>query len=241
MRKTISLDKKYIAAVDMGTNSFHLIIAEIMENGTFKVVDREREVIRLGSHKGEDLSLISEDEAELSIKILAGFKKLAQSYGAELRAIATSAVRESTNKTDYTNLVRDKIGVNVEIIEGKKEAGLIFLGAKKALGLHDKNSLCIDIGGGSTELVFAERGELKFAESIKIGAVRLSKKYFPDYIISDELISECREYIDSLIKASKNIDFKCKYDIAVGSSGTIQSVAKMVEYFKTGKTLRICK
>ena len=86
---------KYIAAVDMGTNSFHLVIAEVDGSGEFKIVDREREVIRLGSEPGMELDKISDREKENSIRILSSFKKKAESYSALLTAYATSAVREA--------------------------------------------------------------------------------------------------------------------------------------------------
>ena len=83
--------KNCIAAVDIGTNSFHLIIVQVKKNGSFKTIDREREVIRLGSHQGSDLSIISEGEIEKSIDVLSEFDKIAKFYGVDLRAIATSS------------------------------------------------------------------------------------------------------------------------------------------------------
>jgi len=93
--------KKCIAAVDMGTNSFHLIIVEVRRNGSFKIIDREREVIRLGSHSKNGFSIISEGEIEKAIDILNEFGKIARFYNADMRAIATSAVREAKNKNEF--------------------------------------------------------------------------------------------------------------------------------------------
>ena len=217
-----------IAAVDMGTNSFHLIIAKIKKNGTFKVIDRERVVIRLGSHKGENLSFISEEEIKQSIEVLSKFKKLSEFYNAPMRAIATSAVRESHNKDEYINKVLESTGIKVEVIEGSKEAKLIFNGAKKALSLHDQIAFCVDIGGGSTEFVLGNNGEPTFAESVKIGAVRLSKKFFPDYILSEAAINQCKNFVNDQITSNINIKLDEKFDIAVGSSGTIEAAAAMI-------------
>ena len=94
-----------IAAIDMGTNSFHLVIVEMNEDGTFNFLDREREVIRLGSQKGKDLSIISEEESERAIKILSNFRNLAKHYNAKIRAISTSAVREAKNQREFLNNV----------------------------------------------------------------------------------------------------------------------------------------
>jgi len=91
----------FISAVDMGTNSFHLIIAKVKKNGSFRIVDREREVIRLGSHEGQNLSIISPGEIEASVDVLLRFKKLSGIYGADMNAVATSAVREAENKNEF--------------------------------------------------------------------------------------------------------------------------------------------
>ena len=229
------MPNKCYAAVDMGTNSFHLIIVKLKKDGSFKVIDREREIIRLGSHQGEELSIISAQETARAVKILSGFRKLTEFYGAELRAVATSAVRESHNREDFIKQVRNETGVEVEVIEGRHEAQLIYLGAKKALKLFDKRVLCIDIGGGSTEFVLGENGKSVFAESIKIGAVRLSKKFFPDYVLSDYEIAECKKFIVERISSNKKIKKKMKLDLAVGTSGTIQAAAAMAYRLKSDK------
>ncbi|MCU0413767.1 MAG: hypothetical protein MUE91_05085, partial [Ignavibacteriaceae bacterium] len=144
---------KCIAAVDMGTNSFHLIIVQVKSDGSFKVIDREREVIRLGSHKGKEFTWISEGEMEKAIDVLKDFGKIAQFYKAELRAIATSAIREAKNKSEFIDRMFEETGINVEAVDGKTEAELIYLGVQHALDVDDKRILCVDIGGGSTEFL----------------------------------------------------------------------------------------
>jgi exopolyphosphatase/guanosine-5'-triphosphate,3'-diphosphate pyrophosphatase len=216
------------AAVDMGTNSFHMIIARLKSDGSIKIIDREKQVIRLSSHKGKDLSFISDEETELAIEVLRKFKKLAEYYGAKFRAVATSAVREAKNKSEFIRKVKQTAGITVEAIDGKTEAGLIYLGAEKALSLKDKNALCIDIGGGSTEFINVNKKRTVFAESVKIGAVRLSKHFFPDFLINDKRISQCDHYIESLLKNSLGRYFSRKYDMIVGTSGTIESLAAMI-------------
>ncbi len=224
-----------IAAVDMGTNSFHLIIARVKKDGTFKVIDREREIIRLGSHKGKGLSYITDEETELAIKTLKGFKELAEFYEAEFRAVATSAVRESNNREEFVNAIKKATGIKIEVIKGREEANLIFKGTMKALDLYDKSALCIDIGGGSTEIILGNNGEPEFAESVKIGAVRLSKMFFPDYVITDSAVKNCQDYITQALSSKFKSDKKYKFEIAVGSSGTIEAAAAMISYLRDEK------
>jgi len=213
-----------IAAIDMGTNSFHLVIVEMKKDGSFIFIDREREVIRLGSQKGKDLSFISEEETERAVKILIDFVKLAKHYNAKVRAISTSAVREAKNQKEFVDTILNKTGVTVEVIDGRTEARLIFLGIKNALPIDNKKVLCVDIGGGSTEFIYAVNGKINFAESVKIGAVRLSKLFFPDYIITDESVKQCSDYGEKQILNNKNIITSVDIDFGVGSSGTVDTI-----------------
>lgn len=226
------MPNNFIAAVDMGTNSFHLIIAKIKKDGTFKIVDKAREVIRLGSQKGKNLSIISPQEIEIATGVLKQFKKLCSVYETDIRAVATSAVREAENKDEFINYVYKNTSIKVEVIEGHHEAELIYLGAKKALPLSDKRVLCVDIGGGSTEFIFGNKGKPEFAESVKIGAVRLSKMFFPDFILNDKSISDCENYIETQIKSVIKLNLISEIDFSVGCSGTIQSVASMIHFAK---------
>ncbi len=219
----------------MGTNSFHLIIAKVKKNGSFKIVDREREVIRLGSHEGQNLSIISPGEIEASVEVLLRFKKLSGIYGTNMNALATSAVREAENKNEFISLIKERTGIKVKVIEGHHEARLIYLGVKKALPISDKKVLCIDIGGGSTEFILGDNGEPAFAESVKIGAVRLSKKFFPDYVLTPKSVSECEKFIEQEIKSNRRIKLNTEIDFAVGSSGTIQSAASIICSVKYSK------
>lgn len=226
--------KKCIAAIDMGTNSFHLIIVEIKKDGIFKIVDREREVIRLGSHK-DGFKIISEGEIEKAIDILRDFGKIAQFYKADVRAIATSAVREAKNKNEFIERVFEETEITVEAINGETEAELIYLGVQNALDIEQNRILCVDIGGGSTEFLLGEHGLSEFAESVKIGAVRLSKMFFPDYTLTDSGINLCRQYIQDKINTNSNLHPAHKFDFAVGTSGTIVAAASIISFRRYNK------
>jgi exopolyphosphatase / guanosine-5'-triphosphate,3'-diphosphate pyrophosphatase len=227
--------KNCIAAVDMGTNSFHLIIVQVRKDGSFKIIDRERQVIRLGSRAGYNLSSISDGEIEKAINVLTDFNKIAKFYGADLRAIATSAVREANNKDEFITKVYQATGIPVEVIEGTKEAELIYSGVMKALKVKKKRVLCIDIGGGSTEFLLGDKGRPIFAESIKIGAVRLSKKFFPDYHISERSIIECDKFIGSKILSKSNLHSHHQFDCVAGTSGTINAAASILHFRRYGE------
>jgi exopolyphosphatase/guanosine-5'-triphosphate,3'-diphosphate pyrophosphatase len=224
-----------IAAVDMGTNSFHLIIVQVKSDGSFKIIDREREVIRLGSHKGKEFTWISEGEMEKAVDVLRDFGKIAQFYKAEVRAIATSAIREAKNKNEFVDRVFEETGITVEAVDGRTEAELIYLGVQNALDVQDKRILCVDIGGGSTEFLLGENGDSEFAESIKIGAVRLCKMFFPDFHLIDSGIEMCRDYIKDKLNNNHNLHPNQMFEIAVGSSGTIVAAASIISFRRNGK------
>jgi len=226
---------KCIAAVDMGTNSFHLIIVQVKSDGSFKLIDREREVIRLGSHKGKEFTWISEGEMEKAIDVLKDFAKIAQFYKAEVRAIATSAIREAKNKSEFIDRVFEETGINVEAVDGKTEAELIYLGVQNALDVYDNRVLCVDIGGGSTEFLLGESGMSEFAESIKVGAVRLSKMFFPDFHLTESGIEMCRQYIKDKFYTNINLHPNHDFEIAIGSSGTIVAAASIISFRRSGK------
>ena len=230
-------NRKRIAAIDMGTNSFHLIIVEVREDGSIKFLDGEREFIRLGSELGEDLSFISEGETAKAILVLQNFATIAKYHKADIRAVSTSAVREAKNKNNFIEEVFKPTGIKVETIEGAEEAKLIFLGMKNALPINDKSVLGIDIGGGSTEFIHGVNGIPIYAESVKIGAVRLSKKFFPDFIITDSALKQCSDYVEQQIKMNSKIQTNIKIDFAVGSSGTVDTIC-LIKQFKKGADIK---
>ncbi len=226
------LDNKCLAAVDMGTNSFHLIIVKVKEKNSIHIIDRKREVIRLGSEENSGFSFISASESEKAIKTLKEFKKLSDKYHAEIKAVATSAVREAGNQKQFLDKVFEETGINVEVIDGRREAELIYLGVSKAEHLSDKKALCIDIGGGSTEIILGNNGMLLFSDSIKVGTVRLTRKFFPDYTLTENRIEICSKYAKEQILASELINFDESFEIAVGASGTIQSIAALISFYR---------
>jgi len=217
-----------LAAIDVGTNSFHLIVVSIKEGGNFEIVDREREVIRLGEGSSGDIKEITPGAEKRAIDTLKRFKVIADSHKAPIRAVATSAVREAHNRNEFINNVFEKTGVDIEVVSGYEEARLIYLGILKAVPVFNKKSLIIDIGGGSTEFLIGKKGNSIFSASIKIGAVRLTQKFFPDYIINDSRIKSCRQWVEGELYQIAETVKREGYQICVGSSGTIMAAGMMI-------------
>ncbi len=221
---------KFYAALDIGTNSFHMIVAKLNKKRRLKIVDRAREVIRLGTENSSAEKLISPNEIKRSINILNNFQNLVKFYDAKLMAAATSAVRESKNKEKFCSEILKNTGINIRVIDGKEEAKLIFNGIKNDVDISQNKVLCIDIGGGSTELIAADRGQIQYSESFDMGAVKLTKKFFPNYTLNEKKIDDCRQYVRHELHKNKKITKGEKFDYLVGSSGTIEASEKMINF-----------
>ncbi len=229
------MTEKNLAAIDLGTNSFHLIVVKTKNNGNFEIIDREKEVIRLGEGSGGDIKIIYPEAIQRALSCLKRFKGIAESHNAKIRAVATSAVREAHNKNEFIQKALDETGIDVEIISGFEEARLIYLGILKALPIYNKKALIVDIGGGSTEFLIGKEGIPLYSVSLKIGAVRLSQKFFPDFILTESRIKECKKWVEGevypIVSHIKNEGF----EIVIGSSGTIMSTGQMINVIRKGK------
>src|SRR5918993_2614743 len=165
-----------LAAADIGTNSVHMVVARV-DADRFEVVEREREMVRLGS-SARDMKRLTPTAMNRGIEVLRRFRQVAEIHGAGLRAVATSAVREAENRAAFIERARAEAGVDVEVISGFEEARLIHLGVLQAVPVFDRQVLVCDIGGGSTELVVGRKGEMLTARSLKLGPIRLTRRYF---------------------------------------------------------------
>jgi exopolyphosphatase/guanosine-5'-triphosphate,3'-diphosphate pyrophosphatase len=223
-----------LAALDIGTNSFHLIVVSVTPTGNFEIIDREREVIRLSEGNIGDIKVIQPQSIERAVKAIERFKLISESHNATMRATATSAVRESLNKLEFLETVQERPGVEIEIISGLEEARLIFLGILKAVPVFNNKSLSIDIGGGSTEFIIGEKGNIEYSNSLKLGAVRLTQRFFPDYILTDGKIAEAKKWVAGVIAPIINVANGKSIEQFVGSSGTILNVGMMLEAMRGG-------
>lgn len=170
-----SASESIIAALDIGTNSFHLVVARPVETG-FEVIASEKEVVRLG-HGAGDMKQLEPDAIERGLASLKRMRAISDVHGAKLRAVATSAVREAKNRGEFIKRALKEADIEVEIISGVEEARLIHLGARYAVAVGEQPMLLCDIGGGSTELVIASGEEILLSRSFKLGAVRLTDRF----------------------------------------------------------------
>jgi len=215
-----------MAAIDIGTNSIHLVVARPKGNSRFEVIDREKEVVRLGTGSG-DMKVLAPDAMQRGVDTLRRFRQLADRAGAQIRAVATSAVREAENRDEFLRRARDEAGVEVDVVSGAEEARLIHLGVLQAVPVFDQRHLLIDIGGGSTEFVIGEAGEVIDARSLKLGAIRLTDRFLRETPLKRRAVEECRRYIRTFLLPVVRMVGVHGFAVTVGSSGTIVNIAEM--------------
>src|SRR4030095_7782099 len=177
---------------------------------------------------------LQEEAMERGVEVLRRFKGLADFAGASIRAIATSAVREALNQNEFIQKVRKATGIKIEVASGVEEARFIYLGVLQALPVFNNQILLIDIGGGSTEFLIGRQREIMYDNSLKLGSMRLTQRFFQDKELDSKSIKTCRKYIAGYMSPITRECLNFKYDIAVGSSGTIDNVANIINFSRGG-------
>src|SRR3954462_11503105 len=164
-----------IAALDVGSNSFHLMVVDVGTGGHMNVLDRSKEMVRLGDsplHEG----VIPPEVFRRSLDALRALRRIADRHKVDaLVAVATSAVREAQNGGEFVRAARGESGIGIRVIRGDEEARLIYLGARGSLDLGKRRVALFDLGGGSLEIVLADAQELYFTASLKLGVIRLTE------------------------------------------------------------------
>jgi exopolyphosphatase/guanosine-5'-triphosphate,3'-diphosphate pyrophosphatase len=215
-----------IAAIDVGTNSIHMIVAETRERG-YRVVDREKEMVQLGlaSLDGQPLT---EDAMIRGVASIGHMAEIAAKWNVdEVFAVATSAVREAPNRRDFLKRVKDATGVKVRVISGEEEADYIFRAVRSAVDVDGQTALCIDIGGGSVEMIVGTADETYFTRSEPLGALRMAQRFRLTERPTPRALDECRNHIHDRISRLRRRVRRLGVDLCAGTSGTIQTLATM--------------
>lgn len=239
------MSQRPLAAIDIGTNSFHMVVARVGEIGdgaeasgpSFEVIEREKEMVRLGSSSG-DMKRLEPDAIDRGVEALKRLARIAAIHGADVYAVATSAVREAENAGDFIDRAREEAGIEVDVIAGVEEARLIHLGVLQAVPVFDRRLVLIDIGGGSTEILVGEKGETLAAGSLKLGAIRLSRRFFRSDRDHPSAVESCRRHVRSVLAPMVREVEALGFDVAIASSGTAETVAALVHAQRGGSPLR---
>lgn len=223
------------AAIDIGTNSIHLLVAHVGADGEFQVLTTEKETVRLGEAPG-DISELQPAAIDRGIAALKRFAAIAASFDATIDAVATSAVREAANGHVFVERAATEAGLAVDVIAGPEEARLIHLGVLQALPVFDQQLLMVDIGGGSTEILIGKSGRSLGVRSIKLGHLRLTNRFFPNGEIVGNAVAECRQYVRAFLVPALTALQPLGFQVAIGSSGTASALAELIRFRATGES-----
>ncbi len=224
--ETAPIPAPVLAAVDIGTNSVHMVVARVADDGRMEVLEKEKEMVRLG-RSGGDMKLLAPDAIDRGVAALERCRRVADAHGAELAAVATSAVREAENRREFLDRAFDEAGVSVEVISGFEEARLIHLGVLQALPVFDQRVLLCDIGGGSTEILLGHRGDVLASRSFRLGAIRLTERFLSRDVVKPKHLARARHHVGTLLAAFGAEVRDAGHEVAVGASGTIETVVAM--------------
>lgn len=224
MPQTQDTYPRTIAAIDIGTNSAHMVVADMDQAGTMRLRDSDKVNLRLG--KSFDSSgNITEDGIARTVEAISHMNKIIAPYNAQIRAVATHAVREARNHKRLILEIEESTGIHVELIDGIEEARLVFLGMRYGLALAGIPCLGVDVGGGSTEIIISRDDEIQFVSSFKLGAVTLTDKYFGSMGYTLTAVKALREHIRSRLAPLPHETEHCSFQRALASSGTAKALA----------------
>ena len=212
-----------LVAVDLGSNSFHMIIARL-QGGQLHVIDRMRERVKLAAGLDDD-KLLTEEAQARGLACLERFGQRLQSIsGARVRAVGTNTLRKARNAREFLARAREALGYPVEIISGREEARIVYLGVAHDLSDDAGRRLVVDIGGGSTELILGERFEARRTESLHMGCVSHTARFFADGRLRREAFREATTEAQVELEPIKRGFRNMGWVSAVGSSGTITAI-----------------
>ena len=223
-----------LAAIDVGTNSLRLVVAEVDSAASYRVLDEERAQTRLGEGLYQS-GLLGDEPMRRSLDALARMRALAEGMGVdEIRTIATAAVREAGNGQAFLEAAEAEAGVQLEVISEDEEARLAFRSVRKHFPLTDRPTAIVDIGGGSLEVILSAGGMIEEVHSLPLGAVRLTEQHLHSDPVSPGEWKDLRKAIDRVLKKRLG---KPPFvtPVMIGSGGTFSALAAIAMFEKQGE------
>ncbi len=227
-----------IAAFDLGSNSFHLLVVDAHPDGTFAPLIKEKDMLRLGDAVGRE-GRIPDALADRAVATVERFRRLAVGAGTEeIHARATSALREAENGGEVVDRMAAEAGVKVRVISGQEEARLIFKALRAAVVINPGPALCLDLGGGSLEIMVGDRTRLQLAASVRLGVARLSAELVTGDPFTSDDVRRLEKRVASVLAPLADDVAHLHPAMAVGSSGTFCDLARMLAARRTGSVPR---
>ena len=211
------------AAVDLGSNSFHMVVANVVD-GRALIVDRIKEMVRLAGGLDENRR-ITDEAGDVALQCLEKFGQRIQSIpAANIRAVGTNTLRQARNGVEFLSKANAALGHNIEIISGREEARLIYIGVANTIFNDTDNRLVVDIGGGSTEFIIGKGFDSALTESLFMGCVSISNRFFSDGEITAKKMRKARIAALQELESIQGIYRHYGWEKAIGTSGTIRAI-----------------
>ena len=223
--KSDSHDKQnHIAAIDLGSNSFHMVITREGDDGAITIVDKVREMVRLGAGLDEFGNLTLETQKR-ALACLSRFRQRLKSIpDKRIRAVGTNTFRAAKNSTEFLKKAQQALGHPISVISGHEEARLVYLGAAFDLSVSENQRLVVDIGGGSTEITIGKGYNPFLMDSLYMGCVSMTRRVFGDGMISAERIRSAQRIVRRELETVLEKYRSTGWDEVVGTSGTIKAI-----------------
>ena len=223
-----------LAAIDLGSNSIHMVVVEVGPTGGLRAVERESQMVRLGAGT-HATRLLARDSMERTFAVLSAYRRLARHHGAdEILAVATSAVREATNGEEFLDRIGRKLGIFPKAITGLEEARLIHLAVANSIHLERRRAVVFDIGGGSVELSFGGTGRPSLCRSARLGALRLAEVFLKTDPPSAREERAVESAFDTAFGPAVRRVRRQGFDLVVGTSGTILALGRLAATLENG-------
>jgi exopolyphosphatase/guanosine-5'-triphosphate,3'-diphosphate pyrophosphatase len=223
-----------IAAIDVGSNSIHMVIVEVSASGGFEVIDREKQMVRLGERTLSSGRLPAA-AMRRGLEVLRQYRRIADSHGVEKTiAVATSAIREASNGEDFLEAAGREVGIWPKAVSGEEEARLIYLAALHSIHLEGRRALVVDIGGGSLELALGAGQQIELTASEKLGVLRMSEAYVRTDPITSKDEARLVRHVQAAVEPAAARIREARFDVAVGTSGTILALGAMAHAIERG-------
>lgn len=218
------MENNLLATVDLGSNSFRLLIARIREDGSLHPIDQIKEIVRLTGGLDQNDKLSPEKQAE-ALAVLARFsERLVGFEKNQVRVVGTSALRVAKNAEDFIVIANKTLGFDIEVISGAEEARLIYIGAMHSMSFTTEKRLVIDIGGGSTEFVTGTGYDPQIMESVTMGCVSFSNRYFTQGELSEHNFADAIFAARGKVQAMEHLFESHDWSTVVGTSGTARAL-----------------
>jgi len=223
------MGSKKIAVVDLGTNTFHVLLARVAEEEA-EIFYRERVAVMIGKG-GITQGIINEEAQERALQALRHFRTIIdQENITEIHATATSAFRNAHNGMALVKRIKDETGIDIRVITGDEEAAYIYYGVKEALDIGPENVIVMDIGGGSVEFIICNQQHIYWKQSFEIGAQRLLDLFQPSDPILPEEITRLEEYFTEQLQPLALAVADYQPVTLIGSSGTFDTLSEMYQH-----------